>query len=77
MMEEAKEKFKQSLKEVSQQPHVMDISESIPESPQVPNNARQVVRMVDNYFDRQQRKPNIIVHSVQEGLNDEELVKDI
>ena len=53
-IEETKEQLSRSLKEVSQQSHVMDTSESIPESPslyQVP--AKQIVQMVDNYFDRQ------------------------
>ena len=44
----------------------MDISENVPESPQVPNNAQQVVQMVDNYFDRRQRKPNLIVYNLPE-----------
>ena len=77
MMEEVKEQFKQFLKEVSQQSHVTDIPESIPESPQVLNNAQHVVRMVGNYFDRQPRKPSLIVHNLPENFNDEELVKDI
>jgi len=54
MIEETKEQLRHSLKEVSQQSHVMDTSESIPKSLslyQVP--AQQVVQMVDNYFDRQ------------------------
>ena len=36
-----------------------------------------IVRMVSNYFDRQPRKPSLIVHNLPENLNDEELVKDI
>jgi len=78
VIEETKEQLRHSLKEISQQSHIMDTSESIPESPslyQVP--AQQVVQMVDNYFDRQRREYSLIVHNLPEGLNDEDQVKEI